>query len=1188
MKNEEMMTAGFRILLKTLVPYIITELKAHYGSDWWRQGVSSRLFNDQYHDYPENGTDEELKKAFDVTLTLRTIDLNWQIFKRKLPKPFRSWLNETLDFRNKHAHQSLIDFSNDEAARALEDMALMCDPIDNAATNELQKMVRLVRYGSEEGSVMAKRKVVVVRKAVPTPQSMSAGSMRPWREVMAPHPDVSEGRYKNAEFAADLAQVIQGSAPFEYQDPVEFFGRTYLTSGIKALLVKSLKQVAGLDGGDPVVELKTAFGGGKTHTMLALYHLFNGKIRLSDMPEVRKVVASAELPDLPKARIAVLVGTALNPNNVKRPADLPGITIHTMWGEMVYQLAKSMEDPSLYNLVKESDAKGVSPGSATFQQIFNRCGHTLILIDELVAYGRKLNGVKGLPAGTFENFLSFIQELTEAASATKGCLLVTSIPESDNEIGGESGQKVLDALSHYFERKESIWQPVESNEGFEVVRRRLFGPCADPMARDAVCEAFGKMYREDPLDFPVKCRDIAYIQRMKDCYPIHPEVFDQLYDDWATLEKFQRTRGVLRLMAAVINNLWESDDQSLMIMPASLAIGSGNVKMELLRYLSPEWNSIVDSEIDGKKARSVELDKLDARFGSAHAAQKVARTLFFGTAPQAKAANKGVSQADVMLGCMQPGGNVSVYRDALTMLASKLSYLYSSGKDSYWFDVRPTLRKLMEDKASRIENDTAYDEIQKQLQSIPRGHLFGKIHIAPHSSLDIPEEDSVRLVLLSPRISYSQDQPDYSGGAKSVVADYLYNHGQSPRVYKNMLAFAFVDSASVKDLLDETKRSLAWQEINQDEASKENYTKTDLQTIRNGIEQTRQHLFDRMKSAYSWMIVPKIFITDPTTINLTPIQIGGTDDIVTRIENKMIQDEAIVTHYAPGLLMMVLNQYFFQDNTYIQCKDLWKAFCSYCYMPRLKDYSVLERCITDGVSSDEYFALADGVNGDGTFTGIKFHTSVAFVEQSLFLVRKDKVPHFSPAVLKEILETHFFREGANHIQVKALWDACNTDPELPKLKDFSMLAQTIREGVSSDQYFALADGIDEHGDFVGLTFNQEISSVPQDHLIVRIQDAIRQKAVVGGTSPFAMSKPQTRTPRRFYLSQHLDKARATKDFSTIVQEILTQIWNVKGNDCTIKIEVDASFPNGEVTPAVKRNIEENCHTLKIDDYGFDD
>ena len=465
-------------------------------------------------------------------------------------------------------------------------------PGSNAeAKEEIRALYRKVRYGSEEGTTGVQENTTSVdelkakkKEKIAAVLKENVGENLPsWRDVMEPHPDVAEGRYRAAEFAADLSQVARGEGAYEYRDPVEFFNRTYVTEGMKKLLVQALERVTG-HGGEPVIQLKTAFGGGKTHSMLALYHMLRGKTNIDMIPVVRPALEEAGLTELPKANIAVLVGTAIDPAKRKNPPTLPGYTVSTIWGEMAFQLVTSAGKPELYGkYIREADRKGTSPGSEALKNLFNECGPCLVLMDELVAYAKKLYGKDDLPAGTYDNFVTFIQEITEAARASENSLVVASIPQSDIEIGGTAGQKVLETIEHTFGRMEAIWKPVAANEGFEVVRRRLFLKCKDMEARERVCEAFSTMYQENADAFPLEAKEVDYKKRLISSYPIHPEVFDRLYEDWATLENFQRTRGVLRLMAAVIHALWMANDASAMIMPGSIPLDTSSVRDELLR-----------------------------------------------------------------------------------------------------------------------------------------------------------------------------------------------------------------------------------------------------------------------------------------------------------------------------------------------------------------------------------------------------------------------------------------------------------------------------------------------------------------------------------------------------------------------------------------------------------------------------
>ena len=513
MKNNHVVVSqGFRFLLESMAPYMARELGNEFGDDWWEEGVIGILYDDQKRDLPLSGDWAKLVDSLDIARCLLLFDLHWQkVFRKKLPVDCRTWAKELVGVRNKLAHLGGEDFTDDDTWRALDTMSRICDQLDTESAEEIRKLLRSFRYGSENGSTT----VTETPAAAPVPAKKKAGILDTvpisglpcWRDVIQPHPDVAQGRYKNAEFAADIAQVARGEGAYEYRDPVEFFARTYVTEGMTGLLEQALRRVSGKDG-EPVIQLKTAFGGGKTHSMLALYHMLRGRTPIGKIPNIRPVLDRAGVASIPKANVAVLVGTALDPTKAKRPQNLPGITINTLWGEMAAQLAESAGDLKLYDYVKEADKKGVSPGSEALKNLFDACGPCLILMDELVAYAKKLYDAHGLPAGTFDNFISFIQEVTEAARASQNSLVVASIPESDIEIGGDAGKIALEAIEHTFGRMESIWKPVAANEGFEVVRRRLFLDCKDPEARDAVCAKFSQMYNENQGDFLMESLEV--------------------------------------------------------------------------------------------------------------------------------------------------------------------------------------------------------------------------------------------------------------------------------------------------------------------------------------------------------------------------------------------------------------------------------------------------------------------------------------------------------------------------------------------------------------------------------------------------------------------------------------------------------------------------------------------------------
>lgn len=254
--NHEKVRQGERILLFALSDYVCKELKQTYGAHWWEDGVQDILYDDQKCNLPLSGDWPTLVDSLDMAVTLTLFDVHWRdIFSRKLPVSHRTWAKELKGVRNDLAHLGGKDFSDDDTWRALDTMARLCASIDADSAEEIREILRELRYGSAAGSMNGTAAVSAPKTAAPNTsgilQSVPVSSLPSWRDVIKPHPDVAAGRYKNAEFAADLAQVARGEGSFEYRDPVEFFARTYVTEGMAGLLMQALRRIGGKDG-EPV------------------------------------------------------------------------------------------------------------------------------------------------------------------------------------------------------------------------------------------------------------------------------------------------------------------------------------------------------------------------------------------------------------------------------------------------------------------------------------------------------------------------------------------------------------------------------------------------------------------------------------------------------------------------------------------------------------------------------------------------------------------------------------------------------------------------------------------------------------------------------------------------------------------------------------------------------------------------
>lgn len=981
--NQERVSKGLDLLRDGLRPFVEREMQAAFGDAWLKtaeqgfpnlRGKSGINLND--------------------VINLLSILLNeWnRVFEKTLGKGERNAVHTLKEVRNKWAHPELKGFSTDDTYRAIDTAGLLLTAISAPQIDEIEKMkMELLRTRFED-----QRRSEVRRAAVTPVEGKPIGGLKPWREIITPHPDVASGRYQQAEFAADLWQVYQGEGSDEYKHPVEFFRRTFITDGLRQLLVRAIRRLKGT-GGDPVVELQTNFGGGKTHSMLALFHLFSG-VSAADLPGVDTLVKEAETGVVPGVKRAVLVGTRISPGQPSKRPD--GTVVHTLWGEMAWQLGGK----DGYALVAEDDCKATNPGDA-LTKLFNKYAPCLILIDEWVAYARQLHERHDLPGGTFETQFTFAQALTEAAKTAKQTLLVISIPASESphqrvtdavtdiEVGGSRGREALVRLKNAIGRVESSWRPATPDEGFEIVRRRLFQPIDGSLfaARDASIRAFMDVYGSQHQEFPPECREMDYERRFKAAYPVHPELFDRLFNDWSTLERFQRTRGVLRLMAAVIHSLWERNDQSVAIMPAHMPIDDRNVQGELTQYLEDNWVPVIGKDVDGPHSLPLSLDRDNPNLGKFSATRRVARTIFVGSAPTLKAANKGIDDRHIKLGCVQPGESTATFGDSLRRLFNAATYLYENN-GRFWFSTQPTVNRLAEDRAAQLKDHDVTDEIIRRLrkEQSHRGD-FEKVHACPASHGDVPDEMEARLVILSPEHPHTAKAND--SPARQEAAAILDSRGSGPRNYKNTLAFLAADANRLRELEQAVRQWLAWKSICEEQKTLnlDPFQSNQAETKRKSADDTVE---GRLPETYQWLIVPGQ--PDPKgTPEWSEMRLGGQDALAVRASKKLKNDMLLLTQMGGNTLRLELDRIPLWRGDHVGLRQLSEDLAKYLYLPRLKNTDVLLGAVRDGIGrltwQTEGFAYAERYDeANRRYVGLQAgHATQVLVDAQSVLVKPD-------------------------------------------------------------------------------------------------------------------------------------------------------------------------------------------------------
>ena len=1107
--NQDRIGKALELLQAGLAPFVEREFQNQHKGD--AEAAAREYFKD------ERVVGDKPIAEWDVAALLRLMWESWNVvFNKTLGRAERSLVQELRDCRNKWAHQE--PFSSDDTDRALDSMARLLTAVSAPQADTVNKMkLELRRLTFDEQVRSEKRKA-----GGSLIEAAATVGLKPWREIVTPHADVASGKYQQAEFAADLWQVHLGEGSDEYRNPQEFFRRTYLAESLKSLLAGGIQRLSGA-GGDPVVQLQTNFGGGKTHSMLALYHLFSG-VNPGDLTGVDGVLAEVGVKSLPTVKRVVLVGNKISPGNPVTKSD--GTVVCTLWGELAWQLGGK----EAYKRVQADDEKATNPGDV-LRELFREYGPCLILVDEWVAYARQLHEQSDLPGGSFETQFTFAQALTESSKLAGNCLLVISLPASDTqgsphtqandaEVGGVRGREALERLRNVVGRVESSWRPATAEEGFEIVRRRLFEPIPGNLykQRDVTARAFAELYRVQSAEFPPECRTGDYEKRIQAAFPIHPEIFDRLYTDWSTLVKFQRTRGVLRLMAAVIHSLWEKGDRNPLILPSTVPIDDARVQSELTRYLSDNWAPIIEKDVDGAHSLPLKIDAEQPNLGKLHATRRVARTIYLGSAPTAAAAHRGLEDRTVKLGCVMPGESPAVFGDALRRLASSATYLYQDGP-RFWYSTQPTVTKLAEDRAEQLKRDP--DKIAQELDERIRTDLhrtgdFSRIHPLPRTGADVPDDLDARLVVLPADFPYTKEP---GNAAETAAKAILESRGNTPRLYRNTLVFLAADKVRLKDLDEALRRYLAWSSI----VAEKDTLNLDPHQVRQA--ETQKQAADgvvvaRLPETYQWALVPEQ-ANPQAPVKWEAIRLTSGEALAPRVSKRLRSDELMIGSLGSTILRKHLDDVPLWRGNHVLVKQLIDDFGRYLYLPRLAGPDVLVNAIRDGIAlltwQADTFAYAESHDeATGRYPGLRGGQVVNLSADSAGML-------VNPSVATAQLE--------NEVPSPA-----------PGSNDGATAGGTTKGG---------GDG----------------------------------ETKAGGEGGGAV-QPEPQLPRRFHGTVQLDPTRVGRDASRIADEVIAHLAGQVGAEVTVTLEIEAALPNG-ASDQIVRTVTENSRTLKFTSQGFE-
>jgi hypothetical protein len=769
--------------------------------------------------------------------------------------------------------------------------------------------------------------------------------LKPWYQVLPPREDLREGRPLDAsEFAVHLDHVRENRAPKDYQDPARFFERTYLTGSLRDLAAQTVRRLSGITvETSAIFNMATQFGGGKTHSLTLLYHLANHGPGALGWQGVGSILDRAQVKSVPKADTAVFVGTTFD--SLTGRGGKGGEPLRkTPWGEIAWQLGRD----KAFAVVAEHDAKGVAPAGDVIQAMLPD-GPVLILMDELLNY---IN--RNRKSGLSSQFYNFLQNLSEEVRSRNNAVLCVSIPGSELEMtvedqrDYESIKKLLDRLG------KAVLMSAETDHA-EIIRRRLFdwGGLPDEAKKTAA------EYADWVLDHKQMIGDFdasSARERFLATYPFHPALLSVFERKWQSLPRFQKTRGMLRLLALWVSNAYVQGYKGVHRDPV---IGLGTAPLDDPYFRAALFEQLGNNDLEGpvttdvagkKEAHALRLDRgADDAVKKARLHQKVATVILFES-------NGGQTRAEatvpeIRLAVAEPELDIANVESALEALAESCYYL-TSDKNRYRFSLSPNLNKLLTDrragvKASDIEERVkqVVQEVFKAGPSVPERTYF------PEKPGQVPDRPALTLVVAT--LEQHHGDPTTRKLLEQIVREY----GQSGRTFKSALIFALPEDSSL--LREEARKLLAWEDLANDDDIIKRLEESQRRQLETNAKKAARDLKEAVWRTYKHVL---LLGRDNTLqeIDLGLVNSSAAGSLVELILNRLRERDEVTETVGASKLVKSWPPAIKEWTT----KAVRDAFFASPTLPRLLKPDAIKRTIADGVNQ-KLLAYAGKGNGGG-------------------------------------------------------------------------------------------------------------------------------------------------------------------------------------------------------------------------------
>jgi hypothetical protein len=777
---------------------------------------------------------------------------------------------------------------------------------------------------------------------------MRRTNLKPWRQVIEPHEDIRKGHFDESVYAASLGLVSAGEGALDYRDSRTFFKKTFMTSGLKQLLCDTLKILSGKDNGKRVIELQTPFGGGKTHALVSLYHLFANTNQISDLDIVKEILSEAKVKEIPEVRLAVVDGSRPNPLEV---GNLPDNTpIRTLWGSLAYQLAGEKG----FGIVAENDKKRVSPGEAALGNLLNTAGPCIILLDEILEYVEKAAGITVGRSNLGSQTISFVRDLAVQVANCPTAVLVATLVASQQATGPEA-VRAFNLLQEEFHRVGGTLQIVHGEEIYGVLRTRLFDNIHESKAIQNTAKVYGDYYYENKSELPGEIfkPSANYVDKIIASYPFHPELVSILHDRWGSLAKFQRTRGVLRFFALTVGRLWENKNSGYLIQPSDIDFDDERLRAWTVEMTVPGYHAVFASDIAGKSAKAHLIDEeLPNELRKFELAKGLARAIILYSISGGKEVRVGIPR--LRLSVSVPELKISDIAEPLYRLGRRCWYLYSEN-NQFWFSTEENLNKLIVDKEDEIDNEDITELLRTRLaDSLKDRPKDIEIRIWPKEPRDVSDISKLQLVYLDLRSASSlSDMSTAKNRAREILDKAVTN-----RVHKNMVIFCVPDGMEVQGLDTQARRYLALKAIDDDTHIKLN--PENQRRLKLMIDDSYKGIMEKIVASYRYFLVPD-------TKGEFIIEDLGKDAFVasTKHAHKALEylEQKDLVHSKLSLTVVFMEhpELWQKEQKTLSAKQLWDHLTSICGLQRPLSLEVFKSSIIDGVASGQFgYGVGDG------------------------------------------------------------------------------------------------------------------------------------------------------------------------------------------------------------------------------------